>query len=467
MRLERRAEDPRTEELSSEERMTVEPIRDAAKTYVLDTNVLLHDPEALNAFEENDVVIPLVVIEEIDSQKKRQDEVGRSARRVAHHLDDLRQLGKLSEGVPTPGGGSLRVQIQEIGGDLPRELDIHKPDNQVLAVTQQVKAASPERRVVLISKDINVRVKAEALNLSAEDYERDKVVTGIDELYAGTRVLEVEADVMDQFNREGTLAATQLGLRANEFVHFQVPDHHNLSAIGRFDLTRGEIVPLAPVRKDVWGIQAKNLGQRFALDALLNEEISLVTLTGRAGTGKTLLALAAGLHAVLDEHTYRRLLVTRPVIPMGKDVGYLPGDKDEKLRPWMQPIYDNLEFLMSTMYKDQMVADMVTRLQDKGLFEVEALTYIRGRSIPQQLIIVDEAQNLTPHEIKTIVSRAGEGTKLVLTGDPYQIDHPYLDFSSNGLCYAVEKFKESPLAAHVTLTKGQRSELAELAAVLL
>jgi PhoH-like ATPase len=359
------------------------------------------------------------------------------------------------------------VQIQEIGGDLPRELDIRKADNQVLAVTQQVKAASPERKVVLISKDINVRVKAEALNLSAEDYERDKVVTGIDELYAGLRVLEVEADIMDHFNREGALAATQLGLRANEFVHFQVPDQASLSAIGRFDLTRGEIVPLAPVRKDVWGIQAKNLGQRFALDALLNAEISLVTLTGRAGTGKTLLALAAGLHAVLDEHTYRRLLVTRPVIPMGKDVGYLPGDKDEKLRPWMQPIYDNLEFLMSTMYKDQMVADMVTRLQDKGLFEVEALTYIRGRSIPQQLIIVDEAQNLTPHEIKTIVSRAGEGTKLVLTGDPYQIDHPYLDFSSNGLCYAVEKFKESPLAAHVTLTKGQRSELAELAAVLL
>jgi PhoH-like ATPase len=439
----------------------------ATKTFVLDTNVLLHDPEALNAFEENDVVIPLVVIEEIDSQKKRQDEIGRSARRVAHHLDDLRRLGKLSEGVPTPGGGLLRVEIQEVGGDLPSELDRHKPDNQVLAVTQQISKANPKGRVVLISKDINVRVKAEALNLSAEDYERDKVVSGADELYTGVRVLEVDTGVMEQFSREGSLPATQLDLRANEFVHFQVPDHHNLSAIGRFDLTRGEIIPLAPVRKDVWGIQAKNLGQRFALDALLNEEISLVTLTGRAGTGKTLMALAAGLHTVLDMHLYRRLLVTRPVIPMGKDVGYLPGDKDEKLRPWMQPIYDNLEFLMSTMYKDQMVADMVTRLQDKGLFEVEALTYIRGRSIPQQLIIVDEAQNLTPHEIKTIVSRAGEGTKLVLTGDPYQIDHPYLDFSSNGLCYAVEKFKESPLAAHVTLTKGQRSELAELAAVLL
>ena len=437
------------------------------KTYVLDTNVLLHDPEALNAFEENDIVIPLVVIEEVDSQKKRQDEVGRSARRVAHHLDELRRIGKLSEGVPTMGGGTLRVEVQDAGDALPGELDSSKPDNQVLAVTAQLKKSGPRRPVVLVSKDINVRVKADALGLSAEDYERDKVVSLSGELYPGLAVLEVEPDVMDGFQREGALPAATYGLCANQFVHFQVPGQSSLSAIGRFDLTRGEIVPLAPVKGEVWGIQAKNLGQRFALDALLNDEISLVTLTGRAGTGKTLLALAAGLHKVLDEHVFRRLLVTRPVIPMGKDVGYLPGDKEEKLRPWMQPIYDNLEFLMSTMYKDQMVADMVTRLQDKGLFEVEALTYIRGRSIPQQLIIVDEAQNLTPHEVKTIVSRAGEGTKMVLTGDPYQIDHPYLDFSSNGLCFAVEKFKESPLAAHVSLTKGQRSELAELAAVLL
>jgi PhoH-like ATPase len=359
------------------------------------------------------------------------------------------------------------VEIHDSTADMPGELDVRKPDNQILAVTAQIKRANPARSVILVSKDINVRVKAEALDLPAEDYERDKVVRSNDELYGGMRTVEVDAGVMDRFNREGSLPAGEYGLRCNEFVHFQVPLQPSLSAIGRFDLARNEIVPLAPVRKDTWGITAKNLGQRFALDALLNEDIRLVTLTGRAGTGKTLMALAAGLHMVLDAHAYRRLLVTRPVVPMGKDVGYLPGDKEEKLRPWMQPIYDNLEFLMSTMYKDQMVGDMVHRLQDKGLFEVEALTYIRGRSIPQQLIIVDEAQNLTPHEVKTIISRAGDGTKMVLTGDPYQIDHPYLDFSSNGLCFAVEKFKESPLAAHVTLTKGQRSELAELAAVLL
>ncbi|MFN2464503.1 MAG: PhoH family protein [Candidatus Dormibacteria bacterium] len=437
------------------------------KTYVLDTNVLLHDPDSLTAFEENDLVIPLVVIEEIDSQKKRQDEIGRAARRVAHHLDELRHVGKLSEGVGTIGGGKLKVEIHDSTADMPGELDLRKPDNQIIAVAAQVKRANPRRPVILVSKDINVRIKAEALDIPAEDYERDKVVRGTDELYSGMQTIDVDAEVMERFNREGCMGGAELQLRSNEFVHFQVPGQHSLSAIGRFDLARNEVVPLAPVRKDTWGITAKNLGQRFALDALLNEEIRLVTLTGRAGTGKTLMALAAGLHSVLDTHSYRRLLVTRPVVPMGKDVGYLPGDKEEKLRPWMQPIYDNLEFLMSTMYKDQMVGDMVHRLQDKGLFEVEALTYIRGRSIPQQLIIVDEAQNLTPHEVKTIISRAGDGTKMVLTGDPYQIDHPYLDFSSNGLCFAVEKFKDSPLAAHVTLTKGQRSELAELAAVLL
>ena len=437
------------------------------KTYVLDTNVLLHDPDSLMAFEENDVVIPLVVIEEIDDQKKRQDEIGRAARRVAHHLDELRRVGKLSEGVATIGGGKLWVEIHDSSADMPGELDLRKPDNQIIAVAAQVKRAQPRRPVILVSKDINVRVKAEVLDIPAEDYERDKVVRGTDELYGGMQTIDVTSEVMDRFNREGTLPGSEFQLRSNEFVHFQVPGQHSLSAIGRFDLARNEVVPLAPVRKDTWGITAKNLGQRFALDALLNPDIRLVTLTGRAGTGKTLMALAAGLHSVLDTHSYRRLLVTRPVVPMGKDVGYLPGDKEEKLRPWMQPIYDNLEFLMSTMYKDQMVGDMVHRLQDKGLFEVEALTYIRGRSIPQQLIIVDEAQNLTPHEVKTIISRAGDGTKMVLTGDPYQIDHPYLDFSSNGLCFAVEKFKDSPLAAHVTLTKGQRSELAELAAVLL
>jgi PhoH-like ATPase len=438
------------------------------KIYVLDTNVLLHDPNAIFSFQDNDLVIPFVVIEEVDGQKRRQDEVGRHARLVANQLDRLRALGKLSEGVPLRGGGTLRVQLKhESPQHLPEDLDPHKPDNQVIALTLQLKEEHPTTPVILVSKDINVRVKADALNLAAQDYETDKVVVNEDDLYSGMTTLEVTPEEIDDFYKSSVFAPSNGHLFCNQFVHFKSLNGTNQTALGRFDAEKQQILALTPIKKEIWGIQPKNLGQRLAFDILLDDRIALVTMTGRAGTGKTLLALAAGLHKVLDQHRYRRLLVTRPVIPMGKDVGFLPGDKDEKLRPWMQPIYDNLEYLMSGMYKEQTAADMLRHIQDKGIFEVEALTYIRGRSIPQQFIIVDEAQNLTPHEVKTIVSRAGEGTKIVLTGDPNQIDHPYLDFRSNGLCYAVEKFKGNPIAGHVTLTKGQRSELAELAAQLL
>jgi len=438
------------------------------KIYVLDTNVLLHDPNAIFSFQDNDLVIPFVVIEEVDGQKRRQDEVGRHARLVANQLDRLRALGKLSEGVPMRGGGSLRVQLKhESPQHLPEDLDPHKPDNQVIALTLQLKEEHPNTPVILVSREINVRVKADALNLAAQDYETDKVVVNEDDLYSGMTTLEVTPEEIDDFYKSSVFAPGNGHLFCNQFVHFKSLNGTNQTALGRFDAEKQQILALTPIKKEIWGIQPKNLGQRLAFDILLDDRIALVTMTGRAGTGKTLLALAAGLHKVLDQHRYRRLLVTRPVIPMGKDVGFLPGDKDEKLRPWMQPIYDNLEYLMSGMYKEQTAADMLRHIQDKGIFEVEALTYIRGRSIPQQFIIVDEAQNLTPHEVKTIVSRAGEGTKIVLTGDPNQIDHPYLDFRSNGLCYAVEKFKGNPIAGHVTLTKGQRSELAERAAQLL
>ena len=438
------------------------------KIYILDTNVLLHDPNAIFSFEDNEVVIPLVVIEEVDGQKRRQDEVGRHARLIAHHLDELRLDGKLSEGVALKRGGKLRVELKhESTRHLPDDLDPRKPDNQVIALTLQLREENEGVPVVLVSKDINVRVKADALNLRAQDYETDKMVLNEEDLYDGMTTLEVTPEEIETFNKSNGYTPANGRLYCNQFVHFKSLNGTKSSALGRFDATAQQVVPLAPLKKEIWGIQPKNLGQRFAFDILLDERIPFVTMTGQAGTGKTLLALAAGLSKVLDQHRYRRLLVTRPVIPMGKDVGYLPGDKDEKLRPWMQPIYDNLEYLMGCIYKEQMAADMIRHIQEKGIFEAEALTYIRGRSIPQQFIIVDEAQNLTPHEVKTIVSRAGEGTKIVLTGDPNQIDHPYLDFRSNGLCYAIEKFKNNPLAGHVTLTKGQRSELAELAAKLL
>ena len=438
------------------------------KIYVLDTNVLLHDPNAIFSFEDNEIVIPLIVIEEVDGQKRRQDEVGRHARLVAHHLDELRATGKLSEGVALRHGGTLRVELtKENMGHLPEDLDPHKADNQVIAMTLQLRADHQDTPVILVSKDINVRVKADALNLQVQDYETDKMVQKEEDLYDGMATLQVTPEDIESFTKTNMFQPSNGRLYCNQFVHFKSLNGTKSSALGRFDAESQQVVALAPMKKEIWGIQPKNLGQRFAFDILLDDRVPFVTMTGQAGTGKTLLALAAGLSNVLDQHRFRRLLVTRPVIPMGKDVGYLPGDKDEKLRPWMQPIYDNLEYLMGCIYKEQMAADMIRHIQDKGIFEAEALTYIRGRSIPQQFIIVDEAQNLTPHEVKTIVSRAGEGTKIVLTGDPNQIDHPYLDFRSNGLCYAIEKFKDNPLAGHVTLTKGQRSELAELAAKLL
>jgi PhoH-like ATPase len=331
-----------------------------------------------------------------------------------------------------------------------------------------------------------MRIKARALGLPAEEYFNDHVLEDTDLLYSG--IMQLPDDFwlkhgkgMEswQENKQGSgytfyrisgpLVPSML---VNQFV-FMEPKNGEPVFYGHVTQINGKTAVIQTLRdyghakNSVWGITARNREQNFALNMLMDPECDFVTLLGQAGTGKTLLALAAGLSKVLDQHRYRRLLVTRPVIPMGKDVGYLPGDKDEKLRPWMQPIYDNLEYLMGCIYKEQMAADMIRHIQDKGIFEAEALTYIRGRSIPQQFIIVDEAQNLTPHEVKTIVSRAGEGTKIVLTGDPNQIDHPYLDFRSNGLCYAIEKFKDNPLAGHVTLTKGQRSELAELAAKLL
>ena len=438
------------------------------KIYVLDTNVLLHDPEAIFSFQDNELVIPLIVIEEVDGQKRRQDEVGRHARQVSQHLDELRLQGKLSEGVRLRNGGRLRVELKhESMQHLPDDLDPRKPDNQVIALTLQLKDENGQTPVILVSKDINVRVKADALNLQAQDYETDKVVLREEDLYNGMATLELSPEELESYQRTNAYAPQDGDLFGNQFVHFKSLNGANQTALGRYDPASQQVLALAPLRKEIWGIQPKNLGQRFAFDILLDDRIPLVTMTGRAGTGKTLLALAAGLSKVLDLHRYRRLLITRPVIPMGKDVGYLPGDKEEKLRPWMQPIFDNLEYLMAGIYKESAAADMIRHIQEKGIFAVEALTYIRGRSIPQQFIIVDEAQNLTPHEVKTIVSRAGEGTKIVLTGDPNQIDHPYLDFRSNVLCYSVEKFKGNPLAGHVTLTKGQRSELAELAAKLL
>ncbi|MBE6070229.1 MAG: PhoH family protein, partial [Clostridium lundense] len=432
------------------------------KIFVLDTNVLLHDPGAVFAFDEHDVVIPAVVLEEIDTKKRNADEIGRNARGVSRLLDGLRETGHLHDGVPLEGGGRIKVElnhrsfvkVQEMFGEVTN-------DNRILAVAlnyhlEQAELASP-RPVILVSKDVLVRIKADVLGLHAEDYLSDRTVSPSD-LYGGYSTLKVHPSVIDEFYTYRFLPIKPLGLNyslyPHEFVILKDEMGTGKSALLKVNEDATRMEPLYLSNEPIWGISARNAQQRMALELLLNDDIPLVTITGKAGTGKTLLALAAGLLKVEDEHKYKKLLIARPVVPMGKDIGYLPGEKEEKLRPWMQPIYDNLEFLFDTKKS----GDIEKILMGLGSIQVEALTYIRGRSIPGQFIIIDEAQNLSRHEVKTIVSRVGEGSKIVLVGDPEQIDHPYLDATSNGLTSLVERFRDQGISGHITLEKGERSK---------
>ncbi|MGG1877721.1 PhoH family protein [Paenibacillus cisolokensis] len=442
------------------------------KIFVLDTNVLLHDPQSIYAFEEHEVVIPAIVLEEIDSKKRHADEIGRNARQVSRLLDGLREHGHLHDGVPMENGGLLKVELNHRSFVRVQELFSEASnDNRILAVALNYKLEEEEkagdgRPVVLVSKDVLVRIKADVLGLDAQDYLSDRTADP-SELFPGYTTLKVHPAVIDEFYSYRYLPVQPLqlsySLYPHEFVILKDEMGSGKSALLRVNEDATRLEPLYLSNEPVWGISARNAQQRMALELLLNDDIPLVTITGKAGTGKTLLALAAGLSKVEDEHKYKKLLIARPVVPMGKDIGYLPGEKDEKLRPWMQPIYDNLEYLFDT----KKAGDIDKILMGLGSIQVEALTYIRGRSIPGQFIIVDEAQNLSRHEVKTIVSRAGEGSKVILMGDPEQIDHPYLDAVSNGLTYVVERFKQEGLSGHITLTKGERSKLAQLAADLL
>lgn len=435
------------------------------KTFVIDTNVLLHDPKAIFRFEENDVVIPIWVVEEIDKFKREVTEIGRSAREVSRELDNLRQKGQIATGVELETGGTLSISMERVDDSLPPTLNEKKADNLILGVALSLK--KKKQKVVLVSKDTNLRIKADALGIEAQDYERGKI--HFEEFYSGWKNLKVESSsLIDKIYAERKISIAEidksLEVHPNQFFLLESLDGSSKSALCRYD--NDGVLSLLEDIKPIWGISPRNKEQRFALDLLLNDKISLVTLVGKAGTGKTLLAIAAGLYKVADEKSFKKLLVTRPIFPLGKELGFLPGELEDKLRPWMQPIFDNLELLLH-LTDSQKKTSPYKELSEHGILQIEALTYIRGRSIPNEYIIVDEAQNLTPHEVKTILTRAGEKTKVVLTGDPYQIDNPYVDASSNGLTYVAEKFKDLPIAGHITLTKGERSHLAEAAANML
>jgi PhoH-like ATPase len=435
------------------------------KTFVLDTNVLLHNPNALFSFQKNRVVIPISVIEELDTFKRGRDEKNRNARIFSRHLDEIRRRGKISEGVTLESGGIVQVQMK-CSTELPPGLSLGTMDNRILLYAQQ--AMRDYGSAIFVSKDLNARIKSDAMGIPSEDFETNKV--DIDELYQGWRKLTVNSELLINFDKEGLtpeeLSLEGRPLRANEFLLLEVEGEETL--LGRFNMEAGKILPLEFGGGEPWGIRALNPQQAAALDVLLDPAIQLVTLVGQAGTGKTLLALAAALQNTIDDRQYRRVLVSRPIIPLGRDIGFLPGTKDEKLHLWMQPIFDNLEFIFDRYLGGEVKAeDQLAFLLESKKIELEAMTFIRGRSVPGQFLIVDETQNMTPHEVKTIITRAGEGTKVVLTGDPYQIDHPYLDTQSNGLAYVVERFKGVPVYGHVSLVSSERSGLASLAVKLL
>jgi PhoH-like ATPase len=433
------------------------------KNYVLDTNVLLHDPHAIFRFEDNDVIIPIFVIEEVDQFKREGTERGRNARTISRLLDQLREKnGSLSAGVPLDGGGRLRVALPKKRIPLAVALDPSDADHAILQTAIEERDNAPDRRTVLVTMDTNLRIRADTLGVEPENYENQRVQ--IDRLDAGVTELSVSDQDIDTFYKDHELPLPE-GLKLNPNVCVQLQDSAGGSgALAKYDATRDRIVALR-VQGDVMGIRPRNREQSFALDLLMDESIKLVTLVGKAGTGKTLLALAAALRRTIEDGVYSRVLVSRPIIPLGRDIGFLPGTVDEKLNPWLQPIFDNLELLISAGSSKKGMS--MQKLIDDGLIQVEPLTYIRGRSLPHQYLVVDEAQNLTPHEVKTIVTRSGQGTKVVLTGDPYQIDNPYVDSASNGLTIVTDRFKNQGLAGHVVLSKGERSELAELASNLL
>jgi len=434
------------------------------KNYVLDTNVLLHDPQAIFRFEDNNVIIPIYAIEEVDQFKREGSERGRNSRSIARLLDELRERGgALSKGVALDSGGTLRVAVPSKRLELPNAVDHTAMDQAILQTAFDVRENDAGRPTIFVTMDTNLRIRADALGMVAENYENQRV--DVDQVTTGIVEIEVDGDEVDAFFREGRVAPREPLPAANTCLLLRDRASPSHTALGRYDAGKRVIAALRVPREGVMGVRPRNKEQSFALDLLLDESIRLVTLVGKAGTGKTLLALAAGLKRTVEDGAYTRMLVSRPVMPLGRDIGFLPGDVEEKLNPWMQPIFDNLEFLFSAGARKgpRAYADLL----ENGQIQVEPLTYIRGRSLPQQFIIVDEAQNLTPHEVKTIITRSGDGTKIVLTGDPGQIDNPYVDSASNGLSIAAERFRGEKLAAHIVLAKGERSDLAELAANML
>jgi PhoH-like ATPase len=432
------------------------------KTYVLDTSVYLTNAECIYAFENNDIHVPLKVFEEIDKHKKRQDAVGAQARKIIRIWDELRTGGSLDKGVRIRKGLGIIKSISACGvepEDLPTDLDIKIPDHLIIATALKAQRES-SRKVVLVSRDINMRVIADAVGLTSEDFQNNQIVDNSENIFTGYTTILVDDQLVDQFYEKRDVYLGRKDLYPNQYLMLVSNANEKKTALARYINKATPLQQLLSAKNKVWGIKPRNKEQSFLLDALMDPRIEVITAIGKAGSGKTICAIAAGLEQTIDEASarYSRVIVSRPVQPLGKDIGFLPGTMEEKMSPWLMPIQDNLQFLMGN---DKLTLDIYMQ---KGTIEIEALTYIRGRSISNAFIIIDEAQNLTTHELKTIITRVGEGTKIVLTGDVEQIDNVYIDAISNGLTHAVEKFKTFDLASHITLSKGERSKVATFAA---
>ena len=435
------------------------------KIYLFDTNVLLTSADSIFSYKDNDIIIPLKVIEEIDKHKKRQDGVGVNARTTIRILDELRAKGNLYQGIKIDKGkGILSIRGYDVF-DLPDDFDLTNADNQIIgtAITETKKLK--KRELIVVTRDINMRVKCDALQLPTEDFVTEKVVSNVDELYNGFTKHLVDDQIIDRiYNKEEIfLEKEEINLSPQQFVMLVSNQNEKKTALTKFTNYNLPIKTVSDYKDGIWNLRPRNKEQSFAMNLLMNPDIPIVTMTGKAGCGKTLLAIASGLEQIMEERNkrYKKLVVSRPVQPVGKDIGFLPGTLEEKMSPWLMPIQDNLEFLLGDN------KETIELLYENGTIEIEALTYIRGRSISNAFIIIDEAQNLTVHELKTIITRVGEGTKIILTGDIEQIDNVYLDSVSNGLSYAIEKFKDHELAGHISLKKGERSKVATLAAKIL
>lgn len=434
------------------------------KAFLLDSNVLLYDPESVLKFPEREVIIVFSVLEELGSLKKYRDELGKNARRALRILDSMRDRGQgdLHSGVRLENGSVIRIQIEVGKSSQDSDLLIRGQDRRNKIIIAAKSMQSEGKDVCLVSKDFVSRVKAEAAGVEAEDYENFK--ESFDAVCQPLEEIEVDKSVIDTIYKDGFADASLIKEEPAPHDFFLLKAKENSQMLVKYHKNQG-IGPLQHISKPVWGISPLNDEQRCAMEVLLDDSIKLVVLVGQAGTGKTLLAVACGLSKVFDENIHTKMLVSRPIMPLGKDIGYLPGSKEEKLQSWMQPIYDNLEFLCDSQGEES--NETLRWILESNKIEMEAVTYIRGRTLPKSYVIIDEAQNLTGHEIKTIISRAGKNTKVILTGDPTQIDNPYLDRDSNGITLTIAKFKSHSIFAHVYLTHTERSELAALAADLM